>query len=133
MAVRKLLVALGPRRGGGTWLERCLEATDRPPPSVDRARALTRAGGLAWLGGRPRRARDLYEGALAIGKKLDDQVRQGVALLSLADLDRTQGRLADARRLAEEGLSAIGQSGDRERIRWLVEALGTHRPRRRGR
>ena len=106
-----------------TWLERCLEATDRSPPSVDRARALTRAGGFAWLGGRPRRARDLYEGALAIGKKLDDQVRKGVALLSLADLDRTQGRLADARRFAEEGLSAIEQSGDRERIRWLVEAL----------
>jgi predicted ATPase len=106
-----------------TWLERCLEATDQSPPSVDRARALTRAGGFAWLNGRLSRAREQYEGALAIGEELDDQVRKGVALLSLADLDRTQGRLADARRSAEEGLNAIEQSGDRERIRWLVEAL----------
>jgi tetratricopeptide (TPR) repeat protein len=47
-----------------------------------------------------------------------------VALLALADLDRDQGRLADARRSAEEGLSVIQATGDRERVRWLVEALG---------
>lgn len=108
----------------GTWLERCLEATDDSPPSVDRARALTRAGDMAWIGGRLRRARDWYEGALAIGKELDDPTRRGVALLALADLDRTQGLLADARSWGEEGLRAIQASGDRERIRWLVEALG---------
>ena len=106
------------------WLESCLEATDDSPPSVDRARALTRAGDMAWIGGRLRRARDWYEGALAIGTELDDPTRRGVALLALADLDRTQGLLADARSWGEEGLRAIQASGDRERIRWLVEALG---------
>ena len=64
VAVGELLVALGTGGGGRRVARRGLAATEGAPPSVDRARALTRAGDMESFCGRPQRARASYEGAL---------------------------------------------------------------------
>ena len=107
-----------------TWLERALTATSGAPPSVDRARAVTRAGTFAEARGDWELARSRYEQALAMATEIGDAVRLGVSLLALADLSRGQAKLDEARAHAEQGLRALHGSGDRERVRWLVEALG---------
>jgi non-specific serine/threonine protein kinase len=106
------------------WLARGLEATSDAPPSVDRARALVRAGDMFASSGRWSRAREYFEGSLALGTELGDPARRAIALLSLAEADCAQGALEPARRAAEEGLRTIRATGDRERTRWLVEMLG---------
>ena len=74
-----------------TWLERALAATSGAPPSVDRARAVTRAGTLAEARGDWELAHSRYEQALDIATEIGDAVRLGVSLLSLADLSRATG------------------------------------------
>jgi predicted ATPase len=106
------------------WLARGLEATRDAPPSIDRARAIVRAGDMYEVQGRWDRARACYEESLALGTALGEPARRAIALLALATLHRATGALTEARRCAQQGLEAIRPTGDRERTRWLVEELG---------
>jgi predicted ATPase/DNA-binding SARP family transcriptional activator len=105
------------------WLGAALEATAAAPASIERTRALTRWGELAELRGDYDAARARHGQALAMGRALDDPVRQAVAELSLGQMDYAQGRFDDARRHLEESDALLRDAGDPERARWPAEAL----------
>jgi len=106
------------------WLGDALGRTAGAPPSIARTRALSRWGELAERKGDYAAARGRYADALAMGVALGDPVRQGVALLSLGDIDLALGRLDGARRYFEAAAAIMREAGDRERERWPIDALG---------
>ena len=84
---------------------------------------------MASMGGRPTARACATRRRSTSAREIDDPVRRGVALLALADLDRSQGRLADARGWAEDGLRAI-EPTRRPRARPLARGgAGAHRAR----
>jgi len=106
------------------WLGDALTRTAGAPPSIARTRALSRWGELAERKGDYAAARGRYADALEMGVALNDAVRQGVALLSLGDIDLAQGRLDGARGHFEAAAAAMHEAGDPERARWPIDALG---------
>ena len=111
-------------RGERALARRRARGTAGAQPSIARTRALSRWGELAERKGDYAAARGRYADALEMGVALGDAVRQGVALLSLGDIDLAQGRLDGARGHFEAAAAAMSEAGDPERARWPIDALG---------
>jgi non-specific serine/threonine protein kinase len=105
------------------WFEEAMARVADAPPSVNRARALTRWAETVEYMGDYALARSLDEEALAVGRAIDDPVRIGSALIGLASIALTKGEVAQARLLAEDSLVEYRKAGDRERKRWSIELI----------
>jgi predicted ATPase len=95
-------------REGIAWLERLLELPTAAEPTDARARGLDALASLVYWQGRPERAWDLYEEAVAIRRRLGDERSVAFALFQSAwaaaaayDLDRANARATEARVLFE--------------------------------
>jgi predicted ATPase len=106
-----------------TWFDEAMARVADAPPSVNRARALTRWSETVEFLGDYARATTLGEQALAVGRAIGDPVRIGSALVGLASITMTKGDLAQARLLAEDSLAEYRKAGDRERARWSLEMI----------
>ena len=104
-----------------TAVEKLQEAGDEEGA----ARALISLGALRLEGGDTRGARTLLEGALERAGKLGDPVGSALARADLALVERGEGHMIKAWRLAEEaaaGLQAAGQAPRAEEVRaWMRE------------
>ena len=105
------------------WFEEAMARVADAPPSVNRARALTRWAETVEYLGEYALARSLDEQALAVGRAIDDPVRIGSALIGLGSIAMAKGDLAQARLLAEDSLAEYRKAGDRERARWSLDLL----------
>jgi predicted ATPase/class 3 adenylate cyclase len=112
-------------REGITWLESLLALPGAAGPTDARARGLDALGGLVYWQGKPERAWDLYEAAVAIRRELGDDHALAEALFQTAwaaaasyDVERATLRAGAARELFE-------RSGDATSVQlvslWLVE------------
>jgi predicted ATPase/class 3 adenylate cyclase len=112
-------------REGITWLESLLALPGAAGPTDARARGLDALGGLVYWQGKPERAWDLYEAAVAIRRELGDDHALADALFQTAwaaaaryDIERATLRASQARELFE-------RSGDATSVQlvsaWLVE------------
>jgi predicted ATPase len=108
------------------WFEEAMARTAGAPPSVNRARALTRWAETVEYLGDYATARSLYEQALAVARAIDDPVRIGSALIGLGSIAMTKGDLAHAP--ARRGQPGLLQEGRRPGAGALV--AGGDRPRR---
>jgi predicted ATPase/class 3 adenylate cyclase len=96
-------------REGIAWLESLLALPAAAAPTDARARGLDALGGLVYWQGKPDRAWDLYEEAVAIRRELGDDHALADALFETAwaaaaayDLDRARARAEQARELYEK-------------------------------
>jgi non-specific serine/threonine protein kinase len=105
------------------WFDEATARVADAPPSVNRARALTRWAETVEYLGDYATARSLCEQALAVARTIDDPVRIGSALIGLGSIAMTKGDLVQARLLAEDSLVEYRKAGDRERARWSLEAI----------
>jgi tetratricopeptide (TPR) repeat protein len=93
-------------REGIAWLESLLALPSAAGPTDARARGLDALGGLVYWQGNADRARELYEEALTIRRRLGDEHATAEALLQTAwaaaaafDIDRATERASEARDL----------------------------------
>lgn len=112
----------GYQREGRYWLERILLSETLSLPA--RARALDEAGGLAWAQGDYEQARMQGEQSLDIWRTLDNAQGMLEALNTLGLTAESQGRLADAIALHEQGLALRREIGDPFRIAIALGNLG---------
>lgn len=129
----RLAVALSPfwvTRGhfseGRGWLERFLALPPRSGPGVKalEAKALGRAGSLAYNQADYDGAQRWCEAAMAIYRKLGDKRGMSAALSRLGIIAGERGDLARARALFEESLAAARETGDPRRIATALSELG---------
>jgi predicted ATPase/class 3 adenylate cyclase len=108
-------------REGIAWLESLLALPAAASPTDARARGLDALGGLVYWQGKPDRAWDLYEEAVAIRRELGDDHALADALFETAwaaaaayDLDRARARAEQARELYEK-------SGDTTSVQLITD------------
>lgn len=100
---------------GRRWLEQALGAAAQPNvevPPDDRARALTRAGLLAYAEGDADRAAVLLEEGLALWRDIGDDWNGGVARILVGGALLSQGRYDETARLFEEVLPLFRERHD---------------------
>ncbi len=93
--------------------------------TVERAKVLNSAGGLAHLQGDYPAARRWYEERLSIARELENKTGIAAALTNLGSVVRAQGDIPIARAMYEEALSFRQELGDRALIAGLLNNLGT--------
>jgi len=96
---------------GREWLSRILSMPGKNRPVAARAKALERAGELAYVQSDYAYARPVYEEALSIYRSIND--RRGVAdtLANLAEVATEEGDYVSAVPLFEEGLTIMRELG----------------------
>ncbi len=113
---------------GRGWLEELLqvemEHREAGAGAVFRAKALHRAGGLAYQQGDYARATELIEGGLALRRKLQDKAGVAGSLNSLGRIVHRQGDGARAAALYEESLALRRDLGDRWGMASSLDSLG---------
>jgi predicted ATPase/DNA-binding CsgD family transcriptional regulator len=107
---------------GRRWLEEAL-ALDGGEPSL-RARVLSGGGELAHSQGDLARAEELREEALAVSRRLADEVQVAAALNGLAFVLRRRGEFARARAMHQEALELYRKLDDRWGIGRSIDLLG---------
>ena len=94
------------------WLEAALDRSLDAPPTPTRARALARAGWIAWEQGDYERSLDLSEQSLAFSRELGDTAGIVAALSSRGWVALLNNDLAEASVLAEDALALARETGD---------------------
>lgn len=98
---------------GRRWLETALTSRAAPPTPA-RAKALARAGWIAWEHGDYQRSVALSQESLALSRELGDELGVVIALSSLGWAALLENDLAKASALAEEAVTlgrALGDNG----------------------
>ena len=104
---------VGGRFGEGQgWLEQALDASGQEGDIALRARALSRAGTLAWQQGDVQRAEALHESALELYRQAKDAMGIASSLNNLAAQVHAQGKYERAALLYEQAVGAARQIGD---------------------
>ncbi len=99
---------------GRRWLEAALANDHDAPPTPARAKALARAGWIAWEQGDYERSVDLSEESLALSRKLKDEAGAVTAISNLGWAALLGNELEKASALAEEAVTrgrALGDTG----------------------
>jgi ATP/maltotriose-dependent transcriptional regulator MalT len=107
---------------GRRWLEEAL-ALDGGEPFL-RARVLSGGGELAHSQGDLDRAQELREEALALSRRLGDEVQIAAALNGLAFVIRRRGEFARARAMHQEALELYRKLDDRWGVGRSMDLLG---------
>lgn len=107
---------------GRRWLEEAL-ALDGGEPSL-RIRVLSGGGELAHSQGDLDRAEELREEALAVSRRLGDEVQIAAALNGLAFVIRRRGEFARARAMHQEALELYRKLDDRWGVGQSMDLLG---------
>nr|MDQ5827315.1 LuxR C-terminal-related transcriptional regulator [Chloroflexota bacterium] len=94
---------------GRRWLEAALASSSDAPPTPARAKALARAGWIAWEQGDYGRSVDLSEESLVLSRELEDEAGALAALSNLAWAALLGNDLGRASALAQEAL-ALGRA-----------------------
>jgi predicted ATPase/DNA-binding CsgD family transcriptional regulator len=108
---------------GLLWLDQAL-ALDSGAAGALRARALTAAGGLAFLRGEQGRAATLQRESIDLWRQLGDTVGMAAALHNLARAVHYQAEFDEASRLYHEALTLRRQVNDRLGLAATLNSLG---------
>lgn len=108
---------------GQGWLEGALTLA-RTAPEPMRAKAINRAGILAWAQGDYPTAKNFWEQSLALHRNLGDKQGSAHALNNLAMLADVQRLWPEAAQRYEEALDAFRQAGDQANIAAVLGNLG---------
>jgi predicted ATPase/transcriptional regulator with XRE-family HTH domain len=108
---------------GRRFLEHALRGSERVVGTV-RAKALSTAGGLAYVQGDFDRAERLCRQGLVLFQELRDTHYIADTLWMLGQIAWARGNYAEARRLAEEGRTMLKEVGDRQVIIYVLILLG---------
>jgi predicted ATPase/DNA-binding CsgD family transcriptional regulator len=108
---------------GLLWLDQAL-ALDSGDASALRARALTAAGGLAFLRGEQGRAATLQRESIDLWRQLGDTIGMAAALHNLARAVHYQAEFDEALRLYHEALTLRRQANDRLGLAATLNSLG---------
>ena len=107
----------------GQWLRRALAKDGEASPRA-RAKAVSGAGTMAWLGGDYEGAERLHRDSLALYSTLGHQADIAFALHCVATQVAAQGRLDEATAVLEEALAVARETGDPWLIAHPVLGLG---------
>ena len=110
---------------GRGYLARALSRAEASAPTLERAKALQGAGGLANLQGDYASARALNEESLAIYRELGDKRGIAHSLSSLGSVAYRQSDFEAARTLYEQALAIRQELGDQRGIAESLSSLGS--------
>ena len=111
-------------REGRRWLEDALTAPAARAPTRARAKALYRAGILAWYQGEHAHAVALSNESLRLAQALGDTQGVGWTLHNLGRVAFLQGDYRQAAPLLEESLARFREVGDTWGTPWSLDVLG---------
>jgi tetratricopeptide (TPR) repeat protein len=109
---------------GRRWLEDALTAAPATAPTRARAKALYRAGILAWYQGEHAHAVALSNESLALSQELGDPQGVAWALHNLGRVAFLQGDYQQAGPLLEQSLARFREVGDTWGTPWSLDVLG---------
>ncbi len=113
----------GPLSEGQRWLDLALGLAGNVPPAA-RAKALSRAGSLAWARGDYDRAVALCQASLGLARTLGDPWEIAFPLIYLGHVSRGRGDYAAARAYHQDCLELFRASGDAWGISVALDNLG---------
>lgn len=109
---------------GREWLSRMLATPESQERTMLRARALARAGEIAYAQSDYAATRALVEESLAICREIGDKLGVAIALDNLGEVATEEGDYVTAPRLFEEGLGIARELGDIRAIANFLIQLG---------
>jgi predicted ATPase/class 3 adenylate cyclase len=109
---------------GRAWCARTLGKAGGDEQTLERAKALNVAGGLAYVQGDYPAARARHEESLAVYRELGDRRGIAASLGNLGNVTSEQGDFTSARALHEESLAIRRELGDQSGIAVSLNNLG---------
>ncbi len=122
LSLLRLWLVRGPLSEGRSFLERALARSEGVAVTV-RAKALEAAANLASLQDDTDRAESLFEGSLALYRKLEDKRGMAASLFWLGRIAGLRNDLARAHVLIGEALTLQREVGDKEGTAWSLFGL----------
>jgi tetratricopeptide (TPR) repeat protein len=123
-ALRVFWSVRGHWQEGREWLAAALAQTGPTVSAVERAKALSGAGDLAWYQGDYEGAVVLWQESLAISRELDDKPGIAWSVLSMGQVARLHGEHERANARFEESLSLFQELGIKLGVALSLNYLG---------
>jgi len=119
----RALQSLGENRKAAAALEEARRLYAAAPDAAGMAWTLTHLGVVRWALGDPVEAEEMYDGALAVFRRIGHQKGVAATLNNIGISRWRQGKLAEARKTWEMSLAAYRETGDRGSVARLLNNM----------